>query len=104
MVEIGTAGTARYDAQGLLRWVSNDRLVPIDVFQREGTPEEYDLGAHQEAITRETAAFLGQYVAMRKRHGYSAEERAEALRHIGPDAIDVITGERLNPKPKEGTN
>jgi hypothetical protein len=87
---------SKLDANGLRRWISNNALVPMFVFKEQGTPAGYDLAAHQIALTAETAAFIADYIAMRERDGYSAEERAEAMHELGLGAIDIVTGKRIN--------
>jgi hypothetical protein len=77
--------------EGELRWLSNDRPVPLDTFK----DALVDPPARQaKAAKADTDAFLADYRA--NQGPMSAEERFEARAAFGPGAtvVDVITGRR----------
>lgn len=77
------------------RWTSNDHVVPPDAAVAYGIP--IDPEVHNAARDAETAEFAAQYRAMRNKHGFSDEERAEAraAHGAGVELVDVISGHRF---------
>ena len=89
---------ANLDADGVLRWTSNDQ-VPfpdmVEKFIEAGYPAS--LEACKAAREADCAAFAKRYREMRAREGYSAEERFEmrAAFGEGETVVDVVTGEKI---------
>ena len=85
--------------KGEIRWVSNNSVPPTDILEMavvDGTitMEEFFISGEQKDI--DTTRHFAQYAAMRERHGYSAEERAEMRAEFGnEEVVDVITGKIL---------
>jgi hypothetical protein len=83
--------TDAFDGLPVLRWKSNNRLVPPWVFTdgRVAPPRN-----QQAAYDVETAAFLDDYRRQMANHVPSPEERAEMRAAFGPGAkvVNVITG------------
>ena len=75
---------------GALRWKANGSVIMPDVFRDAGmiAPQiQIDTyKAHADRIVAEYRANPPQL---------SAEDRAEALNELGPDAVDVITGQKI---------
>lgn len=83
---------ALIDDHGILRWVSNNQCVPMDCLD-DNAPAGYDRVRHYDAVQRDIAAFMADYAANLPKR--SPENLAEIRAELGPDAIDVITGERI---------
>lgn len=76
---------------GFLFWVHSGNLVPAHVL---GDDARMEVPAEQQAEdTRRLKAFVTAYCANPPK--LSDEARAEALHELGPDAVNIITGERL---------
>lgn len=88
-------GDAQVDACGVVRWVSNGAVPPVDVLEAWAVLcLPFDLGASTRARKDEVSRFLDTY-----RHNpppVTAEMRAEMRASFGPGAkvVDVITGLR----------
>ena len=83
---------ASLDKAGILRWKSNDHCVPMDCLDRVAT-KGYDRQKHRVALDADIDAFLAAYRAQPRKR--SSEELSEIMREIGPDAIDIVTGQRI---------
>ncbi len=83
---------ALIDDQGILRWVLNNACVPMDCLEANA-PAGYDVVKHKAALDADVDAFVAAYMA--KPRVRSAEELSEIRANLGPNAIDVITGERI---------
>jgi hypothetical protein len=83
---------ALIDEKGILRWVENDHCVPMDCLDANA-PAGYDRVKHKAALDAEIDAFLAAYRAQPRVR--SAEELCEIRANLGPNAIDIITGERI---------
>ena len=85
--------------KGEIRWVSNNSVPPTDILEMavvDGTitMEEFFISGEQKDI--DTTRHFAQYAAMREKHGYSAEERAEMKAAFGDEeVVDVITGQQV---------
>ena len=84
----------------VVRWISSLNVPPVEIlneFQIKGwiTVENIvDSLAYKED---EDAKFLEQYVANRKKYGYSDEERFEMRAAFGDEeVVDIFTGKRVN--------
>jgi hypothetical protein len=91
-------GEIFFGADGVVRWTSNNRVMPKDCREILSYTVYRDLfseEASREAEDEETAAFLEAY--RRNYKGPSAEERAEmrAAFGTGSTVVDIITGERI---------
>jgi hypothetical protein len=91
---------AYVDANGNVRWESNDRVPPAECVEMMFMLDMIDRQTMDEStITREQEqdAFFAEYRAMREREGYSIEHVMEARAELGADAVivDVITGKTL---------
>lgn len=82
------------DDNGILRWVENNACVPMDCLEANA-PAGYDRVKHAAAIKVDNDAFFAAYRALPRQR--SSEELCEIRANLGPDAIDVITGERIFP-------
>lgn len=90
---------ATVDAQGVVRWLSNDSVPPGDIllaWARLGLP--FDHEASKAAADRETRAIIAQYRNMRLQRGYTDEERAAMRAAFGPNevVVDVLTGKQVD--------
>ena len=85
---------AYLDDHGVLRWVESDHCVPMDCLDANA-PVGYDKAKHQIAYNKEIDEFLNFIRANPRKR--SAEELSEIRANVGPDAIDVFTGERIFP-------
>jgi hypothetical protein len=87
--------------KGEIRWVSNNSVPPTDILEMavvDGTitMEEFFISGEQKDI--DTTRHFAQYAAMREKHGYSQEERAEMKAAFGDEevvVVDVITGQQV---------
>ncbi len=83
-----------YEDDGVLRWKSNDRCVPLDVFRDAYcTPP----AKQKETVDADTSAFLAEYRAINTGRARSAEEMFEmrAAFGTGTTVVDVITGDKI---------
>jgi hypothetical protein len=90
---LGVTLTDAYtDAAGILRWKSNNRVLPADC-ARELAPAGYDHAAHASARDAETGAFLADY---RANPPALTPEDVREMRAAGLTGIveNVITGRR----------
>lgn len=93
MAEIDSDFATYLNGNGILCWVSNDAVVPTDLLgTKVVTPREYDVEKHEAARKSQVAQLVAEY---RATHQYTEQERAEIKNHLGPGAINVITGERV---------
>ena len=87
-----TLSEAYVDSEGVYRWIVNAHVVPPDTMERLA-PKGYNMDRHRQADRRDIDIFLAGYRANPPKR--SPEELAEIRQELGPDAIDVITGERI---------
>ncbi len=91
-------GEIFFGADGVVRWTSNNRVMPKDcreILAHSAYRDLFDEEASRAAEEDETAAFLESY---RKNYkGPSEEEKAEmrAAFGTGITVCDIITGERI---------
>jgi len=88
-----------YMDNNVLRWVSNNTVPPTDILAELcvagylTTEMLYDSIATKK---KEDDAFLDQYIANRRKYGYSDEEKAEMANAFGGETvIDIFTGEEV---------
>jgi hypothetical protein len=84
----------------IVRWVSNDSVPPTDCLQQmvndgQITTDQMALSLDQRKV--EDAKAIAQYIAARKRHGYSTEELFEMRAEFGAgeEVVDIFTGETI---------
>jgi len=86
-----------YTENNVIRWVSNDTVPPKDILADlcvAGLITSEMLYDSIATKNKEDAAFLDQYIASRKKYGYSDEEKFEMrAAFAGEEVIDVFTGE-----------
>ena len=91
-------GEIFFGADGVVRWTSNNRVMPKDcreILSHTAYRDLFSEEASRAAENAETAAFLESY---RKNYtGPSEEEKAEmrAAFGTGSTVVDTITGERI---------
>ena len=91
-------GEIFFGADGVVRWTSNNRVMPKDcreILSHTAYRDLFSEEASRAAENAETAAFLERY---RKNYtGPSEEEKAEmrAAFGTGSTVVDVITGKRI---------
>ena len=91
-------GEVFFGADGVVRWTSNNRVMPKDcreILSHTAYRDLFSEEASRAAENAETAAFLESY---RKNYtGPSEEEKAEmrAAFGTGSTVVDVITGKRI---------
>jgi hypothetical protein len=91
-------GEIYFGADGVVRWTSNNRVMPKDcreILSHTAYRDLFSEDASRAAEEAETAAFLESY---RKNYtGPSEEEKAEmrAAFGTGSTVVDVITGKRI---------
>ena len=91
-------GEIFFGADGVVRWTSNNRVMPKDcreILSHTAYRDLFSEEASRAAEDAETAAFLESY---RKNYtGPSEEEKAEmrAAFGTGSTGVDVITGKRI---------
>jgi hypothetical protein len=86
--------TTAYEDDGVLRWKSNDRCVPLDIFRDAYcTPPV----KQNESIAADNSAFFAEYRAANTGRKRSSEEIGEmrAAFGSGTTVVDVITGDRI---------
>ena len=91
-------GEIFFGADGVVRWTSNNRVMPKDcreILSHTVYRDLYSEDASRAAEEAETAAFLDSYRKSYK--GPSEEERMEMEAAFGKGAtvVNVITGERI---------
>ena len=81
----------------VVRWNSSDNVPPNDIlteFLVAGYIDAETVVNSMNAKKAEDLAFLEQYVANRKKYGYSDEEKFEMQAAFGgEEVIDIFTGE-----------
>lgn len=98
MEERQISGEIFFGADGVVRWTSNNRVMPKDcreILSHTAYRDLFSEEASRAAEDAETAAFLESY---RKNYtGPSEEEKAEmrAAFGTGSTVVDVITGKRI---------
>ena len=98
MEERQIKGEIFFGADGVVRWTSNNRVMPKDcreILSHTAYRDLFSEEASRAAEDAETAAFLESY---RKNYtGPSEEEKAEmrAAFGTGSTVVDVITGKRI---------
>lgn len=91
-------GEIFFGADGVVRWTSNNRVMPKDcreILSHTAYRDLFSEEASRAAEDAETAAFLESY---RKNYtGPSEEEKAEMRAAFGTSStvVDVITGKRI---------
>lgn len=85
------------DANGVIRWASNNSVPPIDILELaylDGKISEQTLLISLETKSAEDQAFFKKYIQMRQKHGYSEEELAEISANFDPSetVVDALTG------------
>ena len=91
-------GEIFFGADGVVRWTSNNRVMPKDcreILSHTAYRDLYSEEASRAAEEAETAAFLESYRKSYK--GSSEEEKAEMIAAFGTGStvVNVITGERI---------
>lgn len=88
-----------YMDNNVIRWVSNDTVPPKDILEDLWAKGYITLGTLSDSITtknKEDDAFLEQYIANRRKFGYSDEEKFEMqAAFAGETVIDIFTGEEV---------
>ena len=98
MEERQISGEIFFGADGVVRWTSNNRVMPKDcreILSHTVYRDLFSEDASRASEEAETAAFLESY---RKNYkGPSEEEKAEmrAAFGTGSTVVDIITGERI---------
>lgn len=91
-------GEIFFGADGVVRWTSNNRVMPRDcreILSHTVYRDLYSEDASRAAEEAETAAFLESY---RKNYKESGEEEKAEMRAAfgaGTTVVDIITGERI---------
>ena len=93
-------GEILFGADGVVRWKSNNRVMPSDcrvVLSKTAYRDLFDEEASKAAEEAETAAFLQSYRKRQANRRISAEERYEMQAAFGKGAtvVDVITGRTI---------
>lgn len=90
---------AYIDSNNVIRWNSNDTVPPKDILAElcvAGYITSETLYDSIATKNKEDAAFLDQYIANRRKFGYSDEERFEMqAAFAGETVIDIFTGEEV---------
>ena len=88
-----------YMDNNVIRWVSNNTVPPTDILADlcvAGYITSEMLYDCIDTKKKEDDAFLDQYIANRRKYGYSDEEKAEmANAFAGETVIDIFTGEEV---------
>lgn len=88
------------DSNGVIRWVRSNNVPPIEIlseFVVAGLTDTETVVHSLNVGKQESLAFLEQYVANRKKYGYSDEEKFEMRAAFGGETVvDVFTGEVVN--------
>jgi len=88
-----------YMDNNVIRWVSNNTVPPTDILADlcvAGYITSEMLYNSIDTKKKEDDAFLNQYIANRRKYGYSDEEKAEmANAFAGETVIDIFTGEEV---------
>ena len=87
------------DSNGVIRWTSSNNVPPIEILTEFLVAGLVDLEliTHSQSVAKqEDIAFLEAYVANRKKHGYSDEEKFEMRAAFGnEEVVDIFTGKTI---------
>lgn len=88
-----TSAEHAVEVEGVLRWKSNDAVVPRFVYDEAFVVCPPEQGA---AYDTETSRFISKYRASQAARAPSAEEQFEMRAAFGPgvDVVDVLSGRR----------
>ena len=86
------------DANGVIRWASNNQVPPIDILELafvDGKISEQTLQTSLATKFEEDNKAIANYIRSRKQNGYSSEELFEIGAAFGNDetVVDIFTGE-----------
>lgn len=86
------------DANGVIRWASNNSVPPIDILELafvDGKISEQTLTLCLKTKSAEDQVSLKKYFAMRQKLGYSEEELCEISANFDPSEtiVDALTGQ-----------
>ena len=97
------ATEAYTDAEGVVRWKSNDSVPPADILENAGLPEA-TVALSTRVRVNETAAFLAEYIKHEEEF-WTAPEYEDARREreaemraaFGPgeEVVNVFTGRKI---------
>jgi len=83
----------------VVRWNSSDNVPPVEIlneFQLKGWITVEDIVDSLAFKKDEDAKFLEQYIANRRKYGYTAEEKFEMQAAFGgEEVVDIFTGQRV---------
>ena len=84
----------------IVRWISNDSVPPTDCLQQMVNDGQITAGQMAMSLDQrkvEDAKAIAQYIASRKRRGYSDEEMFEMRAEFGAGqkVVDVFTGQTI---------
>lgn len=86
-----------YTEDNVVRWMSNNTVPPLEILTELFVAGFITRESHFDSLAAskiEQAKFLEQYVARRRKYGYSAEEKAEMANAFGGETVvDIFTGE-----------
>jgi hypothetical protein len=89
-----------YTENNVIRWNSNNTVPPKDILADLCVAGYITTEILYDSIATkniEDTAFLEQYVANRKKYGYSDEEKFEMqAAFAGEQVVDIFTGEVVN--------
>lgn len=88
------------DANGVIRWASNNQVPPIDILELafvDGVISQQTLKISVETKFEEDNKAIANYIKSRKQHGYSDEELFEMEASFGSDEtiVDIFTGQTI---------
>jgi hypothetical protein len=90
---------AYIDSNNVIRWNSNDTVPPKDILAElcvAGYITRETLYDSIATKNKEDEEFLDQYIANRRKYGYSDEEKFEMQAAFGGETvIDIFTGEEV---------
>jgi hypothetical protein len=88
------------DSNNVVRWNSNDTVPPKDILAElcvAGYITSENLYDSIATKNKEDEMFLTQYIANRRKYGYTAEEKSEMQNAFGGETVvDVFTGQVVN--------
>jgi hypothetical protein len=86
-----------YLENNVIRWNSNDTVPPLEILTELFIAGYITREIHFDSMAAkkvEDAAFLEQYIANRRKYGYSDEEKFEMqAAFAGETVVDIFTGE-----------
>ena len=91
-------GEIFFGADGVVRWTSNNRVMPKDcreILSHTVYRDLYSEDASRAAEEAETAAFLESYRKSYKEPGEEEKAEMRAAFGTGTTVVDIITGERI---------